>query len=204
MGPHPKRKLITLPVKAPSRLPQDAIGAPSDTPQKSPKPLDQKAVNGPTTATGAVRVAATLQPGSTAAPSPSVSTLSASTTAVQIAAARARRIARDAASDWLGREYPLAFGPTVKPLAIGIGRALWPAAEAAGITHRALGDALKRRTNSPAYLEALAADGAMRIGLDGDAVGPVDIEHQVFALDRLADIERSWARRSAAPAEARP
>ena len=30
----------------------------------------------------------------------------------------------------------------------------------------------------------------MRIGLDGDAIEAVSIEHQVFALDRLAKIER--------------
>jgi putative DNA primase/helicase len=69
---------------------------------------------------------------------------------------------------------------------------------------KALDAALSRRTKSPAYLAALAADGAMRIGLDGAPVEPVTIEHQIFALDRLAEIERSWTRRSAAPAEARP
>ena len=33
----------------------------------------------------------------------------------------------------------------------------------------------------------------MRIGLDGDAVEPVSLEHQVFALDRLAEVERRLA-----------
>ena len=30
----------------------------------------------------------------------------------------------------------------------------------------------------------------MRVGLDGDAVEAVSIEHQVLALDRIAKIER--------------
>ena len=33
----------------------------------------------------------------------------------------------------------------------------------------------------------------MRVGLDGDAVEAVSIEHQVLALDRLAEIERRLA-----------
>ena len=78
----------------------------------------------------------------------------------------------------------------MKPVAIGVGKLIWPEAKAEGIKRRAFNDALSRRASSLAYLEALAADGAMRVGLDGDAVEAVSIEHQVFALDRIAKIER--------------
>ena len=92
--------------------------------------------------------------------------------------------------DWLASTYPLAFGADVKPVAIGVGKLIWPDAKAAGIKRRGFNDALSRRASSRAYLEALAADGAMRVGLDGDAVEAVSIEHQVLALDRIAKIER--------------
>ena len=87
-------------------------------------------------------------------------------------------MACDAAMDWLAATYPAAFGLSgdVKPVAIGVGKLIWPAAKAARIERRALNDALSRRASSLAYLEALAADGARRVGLDGDAVEPVSIE----------------------------
>ena len=47
------------------------------------------------------------------------------------------------------------------------------------------------------YLEALAANGAVRIDLDGAVVEPVGLEHQVNALDRLAKIERRRAGKGA-------
>jgi sRNA-binding protein len=93
----------------------------------------------------------------------------------------------------LASTYPLGFGTDVKPVAIGVGKLIWPAAKVAGIKRRAPNDALSRRAASPAYLSALAAGGAMRVGLDGDAVEPVSLEHQVFALDRPAEIERRLA-----------
>jgi sRNA-binding protein len=99
----------------------------------------------------------------------------------------------------LAATYPAAFGLNgdVKPVAIGVGKLIWPAAKAAGIGRRALNDALSRRSGSPAYLEALAADGAVRIDLDGAVVEPVGLEHQVNALDRLAKIERRRAGKGA-------
>ena len=96
----------------------------------------------------------------------------------------------------VGCDIPAAFGVDVKPVAIGVGRLLWLEAKAAGIKRRAFNDALSRRSGSPAYLEALVADGAMRIGLDGAAVELVGLEHQVNALDRLAKIERRLGEKS--------
>ena len=169
MGPHPLRKIITLPVKAPSTTAaQTALRSP-------PTPLPPR----------------TVAKGPPARPSDATAGPS-DAGAARIAASRARRIARDAAMAWLAATYPAAFGlnDAVKPVAIGVGKLIWPAAKAAGIKRRALNDALSRRAGSIAYLEALVEDGAMRIGLDGDAVEPVSLEHQVFALDRLAKIER--------------
>ena len=160
MGPHPHPKRKIL------SLPRVPIKAPIS---KTPVPAAscaipaQKRVDGAHTAVDVVRV---KQP------------------------SRARRIARDAAMDWLASTYPLAFGADVKPVAIGVGKLIWPDAKAAGIKRRGFNDALSRRASSRAYLEALAADGAMRFGLDGDAVEAVSIEHQVLALDRIAKIER--------------
>ena len=100
--------------------------------------------------------------------------------------------------EWLAATYPAAFGLNgdVKPVAIGVGKLIWPEAKASGIKRRAFNDALSRRSGSIAYLEALVEDGAMRIGLDGAAVEPVGLEHQVNALDHLAKIERRLAVKS--------
>jgi hypothetical protein len=173
--PHPKRKILFLPrapIKAPiskTPVPAASCGIPA-----------QKPVDGAQTAVDVVRVV--KQAGPAAA--------KGSPTAARIAASRARRIARDAAMDWLASTYPLAFGADVKPVAIGVGKLIWPDAKAEGIKRRGFNDALSRRASSRAYLKALAADGAMRVGLDGDAVEAVSIEHQVLALDRIAKIER--------------
>ena len=72
-------------------------------------------------------------------------------------------------------------------MAIGVGKLIWPDAKAAGKRRGSMSDG---HVHNAAYLEALAADGAMRVGLDGDAVEAVVIEHQVLALDRMAKIER--------------
>jgi sRNA-binding protein len=56
---------------------------------------------------------------------------------------------------------------------------------------------LKRHTGSLAYLDALAADGAMRFGLDGQPMGPVSAEHRVGAIEAMtknACNQRSTAR----------
>jgi sRNA-binding protein len=97
-----------------------------------------------------------------------------------------RKLARDATLIWLAIAYPLAFGTDVKPLAIGVGRQIWPQAKAAGIGRRALNDALKFRTTSPAYLEALAADAAMRFDLDGQRKESVTAEHRARPIEMKA------------------
>jgi hypothetical protein len=106
----------------------------------------------------------------------------------RILAARARRLARDAATDWLQRTYPNVFGAEVRPLAIGVGAVIWPIAKAAGITRKAYNDAILRRVNSVFYRKALAVDGAVRFDLEGNAVDVVSPEHRLQALERLASI----------------
>ena len=97
--------------------------------------------------------------------------------------------------DWLGREYPLAFGADVKPLAIGIGKQLWDQAKAAGIGREAFNAARSKRTTSLSYLKALATDGAQRHDLDGNPVEAVAIEHQVHAFER-AQAKLEFSKRS--------
>ena len=111
--------------------------------------------------------------------------------------AKARRVAQAEALAWLAETYPAAFGSVVRPLALGAGRLVWPEAKRRGIKRRALNAALKRHTGSLAYLDALAADGAMRFGLDGQPMGPLSAEHRAGAIEAMtknACNQRSTAR----------
>jgi sRNA-binding protein len=96
------------------------------------------------------------------------------------------KLAREAAVKWLSETYPLAFGVEVRALALGIGRQVWPRAKAAGVQRRALHAALKWRTSSFLYFDALIAD-SMRFDLEGNAVEPVSDEHRRRALEMKAE-----------------
>jgi hypothetical protein len=85
---------------------------------------------------------------------------SAASRNLPIAAWAARKPARTQALAWLAEAYPAVFGANVVPLMLGVGRLVWPEAKAAGIKHKAFNAALKKRTNSFGYLDALAAGGA--------------------------------------------
>ena len=85
---------------------------------------------------------------------------------------------------------PVLFGYPPRPLAVGIGKLIAPAARAAGIKREDIGAALHYFTRAPKLFQALAADGAMRLGLDGEPVGPVESEHRTEALKLLAVIVR--------------
>jgi sRNA-binding protein len=116
-----------------------------------------------------------------------------------IAAKARRKLARTEALAWLAAGYPVAFGPDVKLLALGVGRLIWPRAKAAGVRCRALNDAIKWRTGSIHYLDALAAAGAMRCDLTGNVVEPVSVEHREIAFAREDEIARrieSFSKRS--------
>jgi hypothetical protein len=160
IGPHPKpaRKIISLPkAKPPEAAPTRAARPPAPVPApKAPSPQPEP-----------------KRPPARPALEP------------RMLAARARRIARDAAAAWLRETYPLAFGDQVRPLAIGVGALIWPVAKAAGIKRRAYNDAILRRVNSVLYRQALAEDGAVRFDLDGNPAEPVSADHQLQALERL-------------------
>ena len=71
------------------------------------------------------------------------------------------------------------------------------AAREAGVKREDVGAALHYFTRGHSYLAALAADGAMRFGVDGEPVGPVEPEHRTEALKLLAVIVEIKERRSA-------
>ena len=173
--PHPKRKILSLP-----RAPIKAPISKTPVPAASCAIPAQKPVDGAQTAVDVVRESSrpVLRPRK--APLP------------RRGSRRRGRGASRATRLWTGspRRTHSHSVADVKPVAIGVGKLIWPDAKAAGIKRRGFNDALSRRASSRAYLEALAADGAMRVGLDGDAVEAVSIEHQVLALDRIAKIER--------------
>jgi hypothetical protein len=116
---------------------------------------------------------------------------------LSVAEQRQRKRARLAALAWLKVAYPALFGYPPRPLAIGIGKLITAAAREAGVKREDVGAALHYFTRGQSYLAALAADGAVRFGLDGEPVGPVEPEHRTEALKLLAVIVEIKARRSA-------
>jgi hypothetical protein len=115
---------------------------------------------------------------------------------VSVAEQRRRKRARLAALAWLKAAYPALFGYPPRPLAVGIGKLITAAAREAGVKREDVGAALHNFTRGQSYLKALAADGAMRFGLDGEPVGPVEPEHRTEALKLLAVIVEIKERRS--------
>ena len=177
MGPHPKKLIVRTFEKKPTRYAEKAVAKVELKPELKPelaaelvaKPLKER-VPGP----GVDR-----KPG------------------VPVAEQRQRKRARLAAMAWLKTTFPLLFGYPPKPLAVGIGKLIWPVAKDAGLKRCDVGAALHYFTRGQSYLEALAADGAMRFGLAGELVGPVEPEHRTETLKLLAVIVEIKARRSA-------
>ena len=77
------------------------------------------------------------------------------------------------------------MGPPL-PLPLRFGDMVFPGAQKAGCTLQAVRDAIKFHCNEIAYLEAMAAEGAMRCDLNGVPIEPVSAKHQAFAKRRLA------------------
>jgi len=75
-----------------------------------------------------------------------------------------------------------------KPLVIGA-RENFRQIAPCDVSHRALRKALEAHANSRPYLEALAAEGAQRHGLDGEPVCPVSEEDRAYALHRLGALD---------------
>ncbi len=104
-----------------------------------------------------------------------------------------------AARAWLRTSFSVAFGFPVLPLAVGVGKDIEARAAAAGLKRSAIKAALRYRTSSRAYIEAVAAEGATRFDLDGQAVETVSGEHQAHARASIAAMAAARpARRSPA------
>ena len=97
--------------------------------------------------------------------------------------------ARSETLAWLKGAYPALMGPLLPlPLPLRFGDMVFPRAQEAGCTLQAVRDAIKFHCNGIAYLEAIAATGAMRCDLEGASVEPVTAKHQAFAKNRVAEI----------------
>ena len=179
MGPHPGRKKLIVRTfeKKPGRYYEKAAAKVADAPPLSPPPAAKKPEP---------------EPFKERVPGPGVDRKPG----LSVAEQRQRKRARLAALAWLKAAYPVLFGYPPRPLAVGIGKLITPAARAAGVKPYDVGAALHYFTRGQSYLKALAADGAMRFGLDGEPVGPVEPEHRTEALKLLAVIVEIKERRS--------
>ena len=100
------------------------------------------------------------------------------------AAHRARATDRAAAKTWLRSTFPALFSSPL-PIALGLGREIVALAIASGYSKKAINDAMHAHVTRPQYFEALAAEGAMRHGLDGCVIEPVGHEHRAQALEDI-------------------
>jgi RNA chaperone ProQ/FINO-like protein len=114
-----------------------------------------------------------------------------------VAEQRQRNQARRDALAWLRNAFPALFGYPPLPLAVGIGKAIVAVAIEAGRAKHATRAALHYWVHGHAYLVALAAPGAMRCGLDGQAVEAVDPQHQAEAARLIAEIDEARSKRAA-------
>ena len=83
--------------------------------------------------------------------------------------------------------FPLAFSTEpkrIKPLGIGIKQRIY---ERCILSHREVGDALRRYTGRAAYLNA-TIEGAVRVDLDGAANGYVTAEEAIHATEQAKKI----------------
>lgn len=104
-----------------------------------------------------------------------------------------KRARRRAALALLREHFPLAFpadNTQVRPLAIGTGHQLAAWAEAHGHDFKGIRLALQKYCGRNAYQQALCAEEAQRINLDGEPVEPVSPEHHARAEQSLRDAEK--------------
>jgi ProP effector len=89
--------------------------------------------------------------------------------------------------EWMRSQWPAAFAEEpLRPLAVGAG-AVIARARPQGKTHSDIRAALRLYVGSDPYLEALAAEGTHRIGLDGSDAGEVEESHRLHAREQLAE-----------------
>jgi sRNA-binding protein len=89
--------------------------------------------------------------------------------------------------DLLAKTYPVAFGPRLRPLAIGVRHEIETAGLGLGFTKGEIKRATALRLHSDWYLSVLATPGAMRVALDGSDAGEVSEEHRASAALLLAE-----------------
>jgi sRNA-binding protein len=80
--------------------------------------------------------------------------------------------------------FPLAFSTEprhIRPLAIGIRQQIYARS---ALSHRDVGDALRRYTNRGAYLRTII-EGAVRVDLDGATSGNVTAKESAHAAERI-------------------
>jgi ProP effector len=77
----------------------------------------------------------------------------------------------------LGELFPAAFGNPPRPLMIGVAEQIMART---GLDPHVIRVALRAHCSSPPYLAALI-EGAVRVGLDGNAAGPVLREQAAYA-----------------------
>jgi sRNA-binding protein len=80
--------------------------------------------------------------------------------------------------------FPLAFSTEprhIRPLAIGIRQQIYARC---ALSHRDVGDALRRYTNRVAYLRTII-EGAVRVDLDGAASGNITAKEAAHAAERI-------------------
>ena len=91
-----------------------------------------------------------------------------------------------AVKTWLRKTYPEVFASDVaRPLAYSVRGLLQQHADIAGVWRVALDSAMLDIVQSPAYLAACAADGALRVSLNGQAVEPVSLADKAYAKAML-------------------
>ena len=108
--------------------------------------------------------------------------------------------------------FPSADDPTIRPLALGISRAIEARltakdGESKRIARHRIKGWISRYTHSAGYLVALAQPGAMRHDVDGMPVEPVSEEHQAIAQAQLAErrkVKRQGDRHSVPPDKPAP
>jgi sRNA-binding protein len=92
--------------------------------------------------------------------------------------------------------FPTADDPTIRPLALGISRAIDARltakdGESKSVARHRVKGWISRYTRSAGYLLALAQPGAMRHDVDGVPVEPVSDEHQAVAQAQWAECRKN-------------
>ena len=119
----------------------------------------------------------------------------------------ARQAAIRDAENWLRSRWPAAF-ESHRPLAIGIGDTVVSAAQDEGRPLQPVKRAIRKWVSSRDYLNAIIAEGSVRIDLDGAFVEPVTDDAREHARQKVEarkahNLAKRQRRREARAAEAK-